>query len=539
MRKTLLVFCLLCCPVLWGQALFRGQLPLTEAPPTNSNTVFVENWGSGPGPQGSNNPQNLCWTGGPSSCTNYWTQSGAAPASLAATPGTPGTNIAAPMNLKMVTTSGSASWVGTYGYFPTLPSGTTFDLYFTIYVFNNSMGAYDSDDLVAFSTGMGGGNRVAAARWHTTSAGTLYLYGWGSTQSSSTAISVSMNTWHTVHMHVTGGSGNSCVNLDTGTCSSNTFTENSYGATALDIGTGTTGGNLQAMTYYIGWLRVDATGGYHSATQPYMYIDQAGGTAGSYITTTTMLSSTHCPVNAGAYTGNSSVTTAMSYVSASGISPSKPNLYVPIQACGTIYTGNDSLLMQYDNSVSTTTEAFNMIPSVSPATTAISWGHFWMTTVPVTDSHPYSPCNITANSGAAYMAEHFSGGAYKSRGTDALQIKTGDKSYIGVSPNHWYWVSAHLLPASAAEIVVFDPSNNWAPLACTYVSGDTSYCSTNATWCPTTACVEGDTFSAVNTAWQFGFGRDGNDSETPTSNTYFYWADFIIDTINAKFPLIY
>src|SRR5580704_9416675 len=83
-----------------------------------------------------------------------------------ATPGSPAPNTAGPHSLQMSEPAGVASYIYITGTFPRLPSGTPFDLYFTLDVTSQSMQASDVTRLIIPSNAPDGSNYPAQISFH-------------------------------------------------------------------------------------------------------------------------------------------------------------------------------------------------------------------------------------------------------------------------------------------------------------------------------------------------------------------------------------
>src|SRR5262249_34990168 len=112
-----------------------------------------------------------CWAGGPASCDQLWAVGSLSAQSINATPAGAPANTACSNSLPMNETSGTRGYVYTTGTFPPLPAGTTFDVFFTLYISSSSLGAYRIEPLFYASQDKGGG----------ASAGIIDFYANGST----------------------------------------------------------------------------------------------------------------------------------------------------------------------------------------------------------------------------------------------------------------------------------------------------------------------------------------------------------------------
>ena len=206
--------------------LFLTVLPTVAQ--TNSLT-FSESFGDS---------SNLCWSGGPSSCDQLWVAVGSAQ-SIVASPGSPPPNTAGTNSLQMVEPAGSASYIYTTGTFPRILAGSTFDLYFTLDVSSQGMKPYDLTRLITPSTYADGSDYPAQISFAYD--GTNFQLQAGGSSFTS-LVNISLNTWHTVQLHLASGTNASFMIVE-----QNTFTENPRDFAYMVVGSA--GGHFDALTY--------------------------------------------------------------------------------------------------------------------------------------------------------------------------------------------------------------------------------------------------------------------------------------------------
>ena len=190
-----------------------------------------------------------------------------------------------PHSLKIVTGTGS-TYLQTAGFTPPISASTPFDTQFTLYVASTALAAYDEESLYSLVAADGSGSPCSAG-FSTSKAGSISLYGGGST--SSAAIPLSLSADHTVFMHCVpgGGSGTSWISLDGGT--HETFEANAKQWTYQAVGNYS--GDSDNVTYYIGNVMVNAAM-QGPGSGPIMYNNFENGTNGVQLTTAILAAAT-------------------------------------------------------------------------------------------------------------------------------------------------------------------------------------------------------------------------------------------------------
>jgi Bacterial Ig-like domain (group 2) len=439
--------------------------------PTGS--TFTESFG---------NASNLCWSGGPSSCDQMWVAQGSAQ-SIAATPGSPSVNMAGPHSLQMIEPAGSASYIYTTGTFPRIPSGTPFDLYFTLDVTSQAMQAFDLTRLITPSTSADGSNYPAQISLGYDGSN-LQLQAGGSSFTSN--VNLSMNAWHSVQLHMAAGTNASFMVVDGG--ASNNFTENASDFAYLVLGTAA--GQPDALTYYIGNLYVNSALG--GGSPPSAYIDFENSTDGTTIDTGILTASTHC--GNGIWSLSTDPLIGMTISSAG-----QQHLPSPVTTCGTQYSDAAGTRgLQYDMSQTARRATYTW----SSTSNSVSVGFFFEITVG--DTNFYTVFNI--DGGPDYAALNVHNGAM------ALETKSGSSTAISISPNVWYWITIQYNAGGTHQMQVYDPTN-WTLL------GSGSGAATG-NYQPT----------------EIEIGRNGSEPGFPSA--YWYYDNIVIDYLTAKFPIV-
>jgi len=451
-------------------------VPVLPARAQTTGSTFTESFG---------NSSNLCWSGGPSSCDQLWVAVGSAQ-SIVATPGSPPPNTAGANSLEMVEPAGSPSYIYTTGTFPRIPAGSTFDLYFTLNVSSQGMKPYDLTRLITPSTNADGADYPAQISFGYD--GTNFqLQAGGSTFTS--LVNISLNAWHTVQLHLAGGTNASYIVVDGG--AQDTFTENPRDFAYLVLGSAA--GNLDAMTYYVGNVYIDSALG--GGPPPSAYIDFENSTNGTTITTDVLAASTHC--------GNGIWSLTTSPINGMTISTdAQKQLPSPVTTCGTRYTDvTGTRGLRYDISQTARYAAYNW----STTSNRASVGFFYKITV--TDTNYYSVFNINGRSGLDYAVLNIHDGA--------IRLEVGSQissAPISISPNTWYWITMQYNAGGTHHLQVYD-TTNWTLL------GDISNGATG-----------NDSPGGIS------MGRTG--SETGYPSAYWYYDNVIVDYLTAKFPIV-
>jgi hypothetical protein len=443
---------------------------------TPSGSTFNESFG---------NASSLCWSSGPSSCDQLWVAQGSAQ-SIVATPGSAPPNTAGPHALQMIEPAGTASYIYTTGTFPRLPAGTPFDLYFTLDITSQAMQAFDLTRLITPSTYADGSGYPAQISFEYDGSN-LQLQAGGSSFTSN--VNLSLNAWHTVQLHLAGGTNASFMVVDGG--ATNTFTENASDFAYLVLGSAA--GNLDAMTYYIGNVHVNcAVGG---GPPPSAYIDFESSTDGTTIDTGILAASTHC--------GNGIWSLTPSPITGMTISTdAQKELPSPVTTCGTQYgdaAGTRGL--RYDVSQTSRYAAYNWSTTSSSA----SVGFFYKITV--SDTNYYSVFNINGRSGLDYAVLNVHDGA--------MRLEVGSQissAPITISPDTWYWVTMQYNAGGTHHLQVYD-TTSWALL------GDISN-------------------GATGNDSPDGISMGRTRMETGYPSAYWYYDNIVIDYLTAKFPIV-
>ena len=438
-----------------------------------SGSTFTESFG---------NSSNLCWNGGPSSCDQMWMAQGS-PQSIVATPGSPPPNTAGPHSLQMIEPTGSASYIYSTGTFPRLPAGTSFDLSFTLDVTSQAMQASDIARLITPSNAADGSDYPAQISFGYDGTN-LQLQAGGSTFTSS--VNLSLNTWHTVQLHVAGGTNASFMVVDAGAM--NTFTENPSDFAYLAVGSAA--GNLDAMTYYIGNVYVNSALG--GGPPPSAYIDFESSSDGTTIDTGILAASTHC--GNGIWSLSTDPILGMT-ISAAG----QKQLPSPVTTCGTQYSDAAGTRgLQYDMSQTARRATYTW----STTSNSASVGFFFEITV--SDTNYYSVFNITGGLDYAALNIH--------NGVMALETKSGASNPIPMLPNVWYWITIQYNAGGTHQMQVYD-TTNWMVLGS--VSG-----AATGNYQPTAIEI----------------GRNGSEPGFPSA--FWYYDNVVVDYLTAKFPIV-
>ena len=381
----------------------RAATILISRSATSAGSTFTESFGDS---------SSLCWSGGPTTCNQSWaigTGSGQAIVATPAPPPSPDDDQA----LRMIETAGSGSYLYTTGTFPRLSSGTAFDLYFTLNVSSHAMASSDVTRLVTMSDRADGSLYTAQISFGYNGSN-LQLQAGGST--SSPSVNISLGAWHTIRLHVAGGTNASYLVVDGGV--PNTFTENARDFAYLLVGS--SAGQLDAMTYYIGHMSIDSTAGGGLAAS--MLIDFEGAADGTTLTTANLAASTHCGNGVWSLTDNPITGMTISTVAVKRLS-------TPVTTCGVQYTDSGGTKgLRYDMSQTSRYAAYNWTTTSSSA----SVGFFYK--IDVVDSNWYSVFAITAG-GHDYTMLHMHGGDMY------LETWAGITNPIPMQANTWYWVT--------------------------------------------------------------------------------------------------
>jgi hypothetical protein len=383
----------------------------------------------------------------------------------------------------MIEPAGTTSYIYTTGTFPRLPSGTPFDLYFTLDITSQAMQAFDLTRLITPSTYADGSGYPAQISFEYDGSN-LQLQAGGSSFTSN--VNISLNAWHTVQLHLAGGTNASFMVVDGGAM--NAFTENANDFAYLVLGSAA--GNLDAITYYIGNVYVNSALG--GGPPPSAYIDFENSTDGTTIDTGVLAASTHC--GNGIWSLSTDPMVGIT-ISTTGQKP----LPSPVTTCGTQYTdaaGTPGL--QYDMSQTARRATYTW----STTSNSASVGFFFEITV--SDTNYYTVFNIAG--GPDYAALNIHDGAM------ALETKSSNSSPIPMSPNVWYWVTIQYNAGGTHQMQVYD-TTNWTLLGSGSGAATGNYQPTD---------IE--------------IGRNGSEPGFPSA--FWYYDNIVIDYLTAKFPIV-
>lgn len=448
---------------------------LPTAAQTPAGSTFTESFGGS---------SNLCWTGGPSLCNQLWIAQGSAQ-SIVATPGVPPPNTTGPNSLRMAEAAGTPDYIYTTGSFPRIPAGTPFDLYFSLDVTSQAMTAYDLTALITPSNAVDGSEYPAEISFAYDGVN-FQLQAGGSSFTSK--LNISLNAWHTIQLHVGSGTNASFLAVDGGAPAA--FTANATDFAYLVVGSSL--GELDAITYYVGNLYVNSALG--GGSPPSAYIDFENSADGTTITPGILAAGTHC--GNGIWSLTTTPITGMTIATAG-----QKQLPSPVTTCGTQYTDTGTRGLQYDISQTGRYAAYRW----STTSLSASVGFFYKITV--SDTNFYSVFNINGQSGIDYTSLNIHDGAIYLE--VASQVVS---SPIGISPNTWYWVTMQYNAGGTHHLQVYDPTT-WALI------GSLS-----------NAATGNDPPISIS------MGRTGSESGFPSA--YWYYDNIIVDYLTAKFPIV-
>lgn len=227
-----------------------------------------------------------------------------------------------------------------YAYVPLMSQSTanfTYDFY--AWVCYSSTAGVSFDNILQFGSTS---SYNQAANVYTDGSGSGKLV-FASSSSSGTAITAAAGAWHLLHFHLVGGSS-TCYGTIDNSSSTNTLTCASSDFYQLVIA-----GAGSSANFYWGpmWITQSSLGG---GWPPTSFMDSAGGTNGTTVTTANLATATHCvaPYSNPPWTINLGGSTAITFSTAESIA-----VPVPVAACGAIYTGNTGVSLHYHNAGST------------------------------------------------------------------------------------------------------------------------------------------------------------------------------------------
>ena len=451
---------------------------------------------------------NLCWSGGPSSCNLEWAVgSGNGSQSIVASPAGAPQYSACANSLEIQQPAGTPVYL--YAPLPTAsapaPRG---DVYFTVYVSSQSLASGDLVGLFALSNAPNGNNSPLAQVNLKDVSGTLVLICTSSTASKN--IPISTGAWHTVHFHLTGGTSSS-IQLDGGTAQ--TFTEKGNNATYITVGSGHASGgtNPDALTYYVGNVKVDLPGSPNCAvnTYPSAFVDFESGSLGMSPTTTTLGTDTHG--GNGTWVLSTSPANYFQYQRAGQLS----SLRTPIDTCGTWYTGTGSLGLEFLMSGTINYGGYIRYKPATFAGNVASAGFFWQAgNIASNDTHSYDLGNI-GSSGSDSIAVYEQGNGTtlrlwaENRSTKA-HCKTA--SNINVTSGTIYWITMQYVAGGTNSLAVYK-APNWVQVGSTLTCGN----------------------SGNSPPQYFEIGKSG--SEVGLISATWYYDNWQMNWTDGKFPL--
>ena len=441
---------------------------------TPTGTTFTESFDGG---------STLCWTGGPASCDQTWVAQGSAQ-SIVPTPGSPLPNMAGADSLQIAEPPGTASYIYTTGSFPRVPSGTMLDLYFTLDVTSQALAPFDQTRLITVADTPDPWPHRAQITL-TSDGSDLQLQAAGSSFASS--LNLSLNTWHTVQLHLDAGTNASFITVDGGAPS--VFTENASDFAYLIVGSAA--GDLDALTYYIGNLYVNSPLG--GGPPPSMYIDFESSADGTTITPDILAAGTHC--------GNGVWSLSTTPITGMTISTSaQQHLPSPVTTCGVQYTdATGTRGLQYDMSQTERNATYTWSTTASSA----SAGFFYQTMI--SDPNYYTVFNIDGG-GGDYAALNVHDGAMY------LETNAGLSDPTPISPNVWYWVTIQYNAGGTHNMQVYD-SATFTLLGSVSAPATGNYPATD-----------------------IKIGRNGSEPGFPSAS--WYYDNVIVDYLTAKFPIL-
>jgi hypothetical protein len=302
-----------------------------------------------------------------------------------------------PHSLKIVTGTGS-TYLQTAGFTPPISASTPFDTQFTLYVASTALAAYDDESLYSFVAADGSGS-PCSAEFSTSKAGSISVYGGGST--SSAAIPLSLSADHIVFMHCVpgGGSGSSWISLDGGT--HETFEANAKQWTYQAVGNYS--GDTDNVTYYIGNVMVNAAID-GPGSGPIMYNNFENGTNGAQLTTAILTAAT--------IGGNGTWVQCSNGTYQTISTAAQLSLHQPVTVLGTQYTDSSAtrgVAFAYAGSEGAT--CYYRGHSFSPVLSTFEWVE---TTLPTTDTSSYVSMDPLGNDAGSDFVSHmqYSGNLY-------------------------------------------------------------------------------------------------------------------------------
>jgi hypothetical protein len=453
---------------------------------TPSGTTLSESFGN----TSSGSP---CWPGGPSSCNQPWNAAGGAVNSIVPSPGAPGATMACADSLQMAETPNTFGYIYTTGSFPTQAAGSAFDVFVSFRVSSQSLGAYHQETFLCFGNSNNCGSETGDVSWQFD--GTQFsIFAEGLTATSHVA--VSLNAWHSLHVHFAGGANGSYFVLDNGL--SNFFTELSNPTNFIIVGSA--GGASDPITYAVGYLDVDSTTG--GGWPPSVLIDNAGALVGGIATTATINSGTHCGNGTWTYAGTPG---AFTYSSSAGES-----LLSPQTLCDVVYTGNTGVSLAYAISTNPSAEFIYTWKTLSSVHSASFGFGFQFHSLPL-DTAEYAIFAVQAGGNDFAAIREVGNGAHLELGMECKALQAPPN--IPIVNDNPYWATVQYNAGGTHLLSVYN-----------ITGGVTSLVGTVS--CPSTG---------INPPLGFSFGRTGSETPYPPATTYFW--NMMSDYMTAQFPL--
>ncbi len=469
----------------------------------SSGTVFKETWGASSGAE-------LCWTDGPTNCNQPWIniQTGGTGQSIVTAPsGMPSGNA-----LKMqIAATGTPTILETAGSFPLIPTSTAMDINFTLDVTSSSIAAYDNETFLCvgdpfIGTGCNGSLETAALVF-TYDGSNFSIYANASTTSNN--VNLTLNTHHTVHLHIAGAS--SYVSVDGG--ASSTFAAFSVPVNVVEFGLD--GGNQDVATYYIGSDFAITASGMNGSWPPSELMDWAGQSGTP--TANSIVAGTHCgnapAANIATSTGNAPFTfTAGGQAFLSSLS-----------LCGASYPGTSNVILHMAIPSSTTgvggfeTISYNTAYSSSSVGFYFRWNTNTGANLQFSDmaqlgnGDSNTPVNLQLNGQEGDGKEHLLLETDWVTGTGGAS-----NTYIayGLASSTWYWATFDINASTTDKASLYDTSGN--------LLGTSNF----------NTPMDGFTPGQLI----FEIGKTGNENEPVPG--YIDYSNVIVDYADAVFPLL-
>jgi hypothetical protein len=370
---------------------------LMQAPGTPSGTLFTESFGdTGTLPCGYGVPWNTglySYTG----CDVIWGKVVTGTGGSVAIGASPNTNLfpQGPKSL-LITTGTTTTYVQTVGFLPTIPSGTTFDMSFTIRVHSLTLNSGSTSPLMMFSTDQAGSTWPFLIQFNPVTNNVPALYCQGNTSTKSPSLTIDADNTVTLHVVLGGGAGSS-------TCSLNGTQWGTWQAKAVGIkyiAIGDIQYSAANATYAIGNLKITtATQGPGAGPSVAVIPSNSGQTTGTAITTSNIASPTTIGGNC-TWTQTGSGMNPLTFSSSNLM-----NLLSPIDVFGVQYGATSTMGVSYNLANGSTAYSFEaQCISFSPVW---SWGYRAETSYVGNDGGNASMMSVT--SGSDYLSNNFIG----------------------------------------------------------------------------------------------------------------------------------